>query len=126
MQPPTVIDNDAVALIAGAPASLTSTVNDDVPGTSGVPEITPPPLRLRPEGSAPDRSDHEYGVTPPAAASVAEYGEPSVASGSPVVVTTSGASFTVVDTLELLLPARGRRCSRRRAPCCSASPPTPA
>ena len=66
-----------------------------MPGTSGVPEITPPPVRLKPDGSAPDWSDHEYGVTPPAAASVAEYEEPSVASGSALVVTTSVAGLTV-------------------------------
>ena len=82
-------------------------MNDDVPGTSGVPEITPPPPRLRPDGSAPDWSDHEYGGTPPAAASVAEYEEPSVASGSALVVTTSVPLFTVVDTVELSLPATG-------------------
>ena len=38
---------------------------------------------------------------------MAEYAEPSVASGSALVVTTSVTLFTVVDTLELLLPATG-------------------
>jgi hypothetical protein len=102
-----VIDNDAVALIAGASASLTRTVNDDVPGTSGVPEITPPLPKLKPNGNAPDSSDHEYGVTPPDAASAAEYAEPSDASGNALVVTTSGDVFTVVDAVERLLPATG-------------------
>ena len=38
---------------------------------------------------------------------MAEYAEPSVASGNALVVTTSVTLFTVVDTLELLLPATG-------------------
>ena len=46
-------------------------VRPDVPAAVGVPEITPEPaFRLRPAGSEPDVTDHEYGLVPPVLASV--------------------------------------------------------
>ena len=51
-----VIDSD---LVTDADAeSVTLTVKVDVPEADGVPEMAPPVLRLRPEGSEPLESDH--------------------------------------------------------------------
>ena len=49
--------------------SLTETVKEKEPATEGVPEIAPAEDRVRPVGSDPLESDHEYGEVPPLAAS---------------------------------------------------------
>ena len=46
-------------------------------------------------GSLPDWIDHKYGLVPPVAASVAEYGTVSIPSGIESVVTVRGAGVTV-------------------------------
>ena len=52
--------------------SVTVSVNPNVPGIVGVPEIRPcDPLSVSPGGSDPD-NDHAYGGLPPVAASVTE------------------------------------------------------
>ena len=61
-----------------------------MPVPVGVPEIVPLLLRLRPAGSVPDKTDHEYGVLPPEAKIVDEYGCPFVPLGNEVVVITRG------------------------------------
>ena len=54
-------------------ASVTFAVNVDVPDAAGVPEIVPvEAFRVNPAGSEPLLTDHEYGVVPPLACSVAE------------------------------------------------------
>ena len=54
-------------------ASVTFTVNDEVPDAVGVPEIAPvEAFSDRPAGSEPLLTLHEYGVVPPLACSVAE------------------------------------------------------
>jgi hypothetical protein len=47
----------AVAVFAGALESATRTVKDTVPDAVGVPLITPPLLRLNPDGKDPADSD---------------------------------------------------------------------
>ena len=70
------------------PASRTVTVNDDVPGATGVPVTAPVDAsRPRPDGRAPDVTDHVYGAVPPVAPSVAAYPWPTCPPGSAVVVT---------------------------------------
>jgi hypothetical protein len=64
------MDSCAVAVICGLLESATCTVKLDVPGPVGVPEITPPVLKLSPGGSDPDTTDQVYGVVPPVAVSV--------------------------------------------------------
>jgi hypothetical protein len=61
-------------------------VNVDVPIVVGVPEIVPEVERESPAGREPPLIDHEYGVTPPDAESVVEYGLHATAGGSEVVV----------------------------------------
>ena len=64
----TTIDSCLLAVMAGFSASVTVTVKVSVPGVCGVPEITPVAgFTLSPGGSP--VTDHEYGVTPPVAAS---------------------------------------------------------
>lgn len=59
----------------------------NVPVAAVVPLITPVDVfRLMPAGSDPAVLDHENGAVPPAAASVTEYGDPAVPSGSDEVV----------------------------------------
>ena len=55
---------------AVSPALLTCTVKLLVPEVVGVPEITPADDRLRPPGTLPLASDHEYVPPPPVASSV--------------------------------------------------------
>ena len=70
-----------------------------LPPAVGVPEISPVAAwSLSPAGSDPTGIDQLYGPTPPAAASVAEYGTPAVAAGSATVVTVSGVTITVMDS----------------------------
>jgi len=57
---------DVVAL-----ASVTLTVKLYEPLVAGLPESTPvEPFNINPDGKLPAEIDHEYGVLPPAAASV--------------------------------------------------------
>jgi hypothetical protein len=83
----TVILRLFVALSAGVLASVTFTVNDDVPAAVGVPLICPAPLSVKPFGKAPALSDQVYGVAPPLAATVAEYPLPNCPLARLVVVT---------------------------------------
>ena len=54
-------------------ASVTLTVNEEVPDAVGVPEIAPvEALSVSPAGSEPLLTLHEYGVAPPVACNVAE------------------------------------------------------
>ena len=56
-------------------ASVTRTVNGNVPLAVGVPLIRPVlALMPTPAGNAPAVNAHEYGVTPPAAVNCSEYG----------------------------------------------------
>src|SRR5262249_9417930 len=66
--------------------AVASTVNVDNPARVGVPEIVPLGARLTPAGSAPCVTSHVTSQSGPAPASVAEYGEPSTAALSDVVV----------------------------------------
>ena len=67
----TAILSDFVAVLLLA--SVTLTVNGDVPDAVGVPEIAPiEAFSVSPAGSEPLLTDHEYGVVPPLACSVAE------------------------------------------------------
>jgi hypothetical protein len=61
----------AVAVFAGVLASVTFTVNVDVPAAVGVPLICPAPLSVNPFGNAPALIDQLYGVVPPVAVTVA-------------------------------------------------------
>jgi len=65
-------------------------VNVDLPVPVGVPEIVPLLLRLKPAGSVPKETVHAYGVLPPEAEIVDEYGCPFVPLGNEVVVMTRG------------------------------------
>jgi hypothetical protein len=63
--------NDCESDNCGEDESTTFRVNVDDPTVVGVPERMPPLLRLKPVGSDPERTLHEYGVTPPVAVNVA-------------------------------------------------------
>jgi len=82
--------NDFETDNCGEDESTTFRGNVDDPTVVGVPEIVPPPLKLKPAGNVPERTLHEYGVLPPEAESVDEYGCPFVPSGNVVVVMTRG------------------------------------
>ena len=67
----TAMLSDFVAVLLFA--SVTLTVNEDVPDAVGVPEIAPvEAFSVSPAGSEPLLTLHEYGVVPPLACSVAE------------------------------------------------------
>jgi hypothetical protein len=51
--PLTLIDRPRLAVRFGLPASMTSTVNVQLPAVVGAPVIAPPVLRLRPGGRLP-------------------------------------------------------------------------
>jgi hypothetical protein len=76
--------------------SLTWTWNDDVPVVVGVPEMEPELERVRPAGSEPWVTFQRYGGTPPLAARLAEYAEPTLPAGSCDVVIFSGATTVTV------------------------------
>ena len=62
----------------------------------GVPEIVPDVLfNVSPAGRLPEAIFHLYGGVPPVAASVAEYGTPTVASGSDDVVICRGTAVAL-------------------------------
>jgi len=64
--------NDFESDNCGEDESTTPRVKVDDPTVVGVPEIVPPLLKLKPTGKLPERTLHEYGVTPPVALNVAE------------------------------------------------------
>src|SRR5687768_6731002 len=102
---PTVMLRLAVATWTGFPASLTRAVKFDVPAAVGVPEMAPVlALSTNPAGSAPAEIDHEYGVAPPDATSVAVYGVPTTATGRIVPVSAIGAAVTVSVVFPETLP----------------------
>jgi hypothetical protein len=76
--------------------SFTCTVNEELPGDVGFPEIVPDAASVKPAGSAPAVMLHEYGVVPPLAASVVEYALLTVPSGSEAVVTEGGCAAAPV------------------------------
>ena len=104
-----VIVKLALAVCAGLEESVTSMVNESDPTALGVPLIWPELFSARPAGKLPELSDQLYGVVPPLAASVAEYGVPSVVLANEVVVIDKGvvALDLTVKSAELLkiLPA---------------------
>ena len=77
-----LMENGLVAFCIGEEESVTCTVNLDWPAPVGVPLIVPFLLKPRPAGNAPEVTVHEYGVVPPVAVSVVEYGVPTVPLGS--------------------------------------------
>lgn len=92
----TVIETVWVAVSAFA--SVTTTLNENVPPAVGVPESTPFDARLKPPGSVPV-DDHVYGVVPPLAAKVKEYAAVVDPAGSDAEVVIVGAG-TVVPSVE--------------------------
>jgi hypothetical protein len=86
------------AVSAGLPESATWTVKVDVPVAVGVPEITPPPLRLTPLGSVPEAKLHVRVPAPPLACRVTEYAAPTVPAVRGEVVVTVGGGVTVTLT----------------------------
>ena len=66
----TVTDRAAVA--EADALSVTLTVKLACPAVLGVPDSVPPAARLRPAGSDPLATDHEYGGDPPEAANGCE------------------------------------------------------
>jgi hypothetical protein len=91
-----VIDKALVAVSAGVCESVTRTVKLEVPAVVGVPEITPPALKLSPAGRLPVWRDQEYGVTPPVAANVWLYATPIWPLGRLDVVTDRSAGITTL------------------------------
>ena len=81
---------------------VTRAVKDAVPVAVGVPVMTPDPESPRPVGSAPDATDHAYGVVPPAAARLVEgYATPVVPSGSVAAVMVGGVPDVAVQRYAL-------------------------
>lgn len=71
-------------------ASVTLTVNVEVPDVVGVPEIAPDdPVNVNPAGRDPVLTLHVYGVVPPPACKVAEYAVPAVPAAKLEVETES-------------------------------------
>jgi hypothetical protein len=75
-------------------------VKVDVPVAVGVPEITPPLLRLKPLGSVPEALLHVRAPAPPLACRVTEYAAPTVPAvrGEAVVTVGGGVTVMVTDT----------------------------
>ena len=61
--------SDSAAAVEADELSVTRTVKLLDPAVAGVPDMVPPVARLSPAGSDPLGTDHEYGGTPPEAAS---------------------------------------------------------
>jgi hypothetical protein len=78
----TVTDSCADAICAGDPASVTETVNVELPLAVGVPEITPALDSVSPAGRLPDAMDHVYPGVPPVTLSAFAYDAPTCAAGS--------------------------------------------
>jgi hypothetical protein len=64
-----LIVSDSAAVVNPDALSVTRTVKLLDPAAPGVPEIVPPAERLKPVGSDPVATDHEYGGEPPDAPS---------------------------------------------------------
>jgi hypothetical protein len=74
----------------------------------GVPLSTPAADQLSPAGREPELSDHVYGVVPPDAPKVSEYGVPTVPGGrGDVVVIESGVTRGAMVTLNVFSAVRG-------------------
>lgn len=87
-----------VALAEAPVASVTLTEMVDVPWVVGVPEINPVASPVR-GGGNPEMA-HVYGVVPPVALSVVEYGEPTVAfAREDVVMVRAATTITVTDAV---------------------------
>jgi hypothetical protein len=56
-------------------------VKVELPAVVGVPDSTPAELSVRPAGREPEFTDQVYGVVPPVAVRVTEYGTPTVPAG---------------------------------------------
>jgi hypothetical protein len=67
-----LIVNDKAFVMLPLALSVTFTVKLVVPVVPGVPEIVPPADRVKPAGSDPSDTDHEYGGDPPDAPSACE------------------------------------------------------
>jgi hypothetical protein len=81
------------------PASLTLTVKLYVPAVVGVPDNCPEVDKLKPAGTVPDATPHEYGVVPPLALSVAVYADPTCPEDNEFVLMTragTGAAATAM------------------------------
>jgi hypothetical protein len=66
-KPGVLIASDRAAVADADELSVTFAVKLAVPAVAGVPDIVPPAERLRPAGSEPLATDHEYGGDPPVA-----------------------------------------------------------
>jgi hypothetical protein len=67
-----LIVSDSAAVAEPDPLSVTRTVKLLDPAVPGVPDIVPPGARVKPAGSDPLASDHEYGGVPPEVPSACE------------------------------------------------------
>ncbi len=78
----------------------------EVPVPVGVPDISPvEAFKLRPDGSEPRVTAHEYEGVPPAASRLALYAAPSVPSGRLAVVTSSAAGVDTEAGYRELIPS---------------------
>ena len=114
-----MIVNDSAAVAETDALSVTFTVKLLAPAVPGVPEIVPPADRVKPEGSDPTDTDHEYGGAPPLTLSTCEYIVPTTPAGSDEVVMLNAGGLIVSDnaavaetdalsvtfTVKLLVPA---------------------
>jgi hypothetical protein len=71
-KPGGLMDSDRGAVADPAALSVTFTVKLADPAAPGEPEMVPPAERLKPDGSDPLDTDHEYGGVPPDAPSACE------------------------------------------------------
>ena len=85
-----------VAVAVTPNSSVVRTTKSDVPTVVGVPLKTPElGSRASPGGSAPEDTDHVYGVAPPEASSWAAYGTPIVPPGSDVLLIVTAVSTSI-------------------------------
>ena len=81
-------------------ASVTFTVNDEVPAVVGVPEIAPvDAVKLKPAGNVPALTLQVYGAVPLLACNVVEYAVPVVPPGNDVVVIVGGCGAAAIAIL---------------------------
>lgn len=90
--------NAAVTLFAGELESVTRNVTFAGSVNCAEPPITPLASNVKPPGSLPETIDQEYGSIPPDAVNAAEYGTPTIAVGSDVVVIVSVPAITVSES----------------------------
>ena len=83
-----------LAFCAGLPESVTFTVIGEDPALVGVP-LTVHPVSVSPAGSEPV-IEHEYGVVPPLAVIVPEYGAPTVPFGRPPEMERGAGAIMIV------------------------------